>query len=1034
VGTFINLLPVHLQVDQGVSFRELLRQVRQNMLAVFDHSEVPFSELVATLRPARDASRTPFFPVLFNLMNVPLPPLTLDDIQVELFSTERRGAQFDLSLALEPVGSDLAAILEYNTDLYEAETPTRMLDHFCSLLAEGCNSPDLPLCQLNMLSSPERLQLLQGWNDTSADYPREACVQQLFTEQAQRTPERVGLEFENERWTYADLDQRANRLARLLREKGVGAETLVGICLERSAGMVLAVLATWKAGGAYVPLDPDFPSNRLDFMINDSGLKVVITDSALRSKLPHIGQDSICLDLDGTWIDSFSPDPLETVLSAESLAYVLYTSGSTGKPKGVQICHSAVVNFLCSMRVSPGISAEDVLLSVTSLSFDISVLELWLPLLNGARLAVASQRVAADGVCLSAEIEERGATIVQATPATWQMLILAGWGWCKGLKMLCGGEALPRVLAERLLDLGGELWNMYGPTETTIWSSITRVFPGEPIRIGPPIANTQFYILDAWGQPVPAGSSGELYIGGDGLARGYLNLPGLSAERFKIADLPPLGSIRIYQTGDLARWDADGRLEFLGRNDTQVKIRGFRVEIEEIETALKRHPRVSDAAVIAGQEGVEERRLAAYIVLNPGSDLLASELRGYLSQNLPSYMIPSLFTFLASLPLTPNRKVDRKALPRPDFSSAAGLTAFEPPCNELEARLVRLWEEVVDVHPVGVCDNFFELGGTSLMAIRLLAEVEKQLERSVPLTLLFEEGTVRHVATWLRGHQASLAWEVLVPIQPKGMKPPLFVVHPLDGDVTGFSHWVPGMDAEQPIYGLRAAGIDGISTPLETVEAMASRYIEAIRSIRPKGPYQLAGYCAGSLIAYEMAHQLAAEGETVTPLVLINLAPPGSGYIRLPYKPREWSRFLRNVPEWVRDILRLSLEDIAVRVRIRLPAFHIGARQNANLRIGEGAAFHLMMTPDDLREPILRYYHAMDRAFRSYRMGEYSGDVTILRTRRQPLFCSFDPSLGWKKFIRGRLTLLETPGSNTTIMTPLHARSFAKILNRCLED
>jgi amino acid adenylation domain-containing protein len=876
--------------------------------------------------------------------------------------------------------------------------------------------------------------MLRDWNDTALDYDRTACVHQLFSQQVQRTPERIALEYGAERWTYAALDQAANRLARLLRQNGVGPETLVGICLERSASMVLAVLAVWKAGGAYVPLDPAFPANRLDYMLSDSRLGVVISQTALRERLSLSGQQVIYLDQEQTQaqIAALSPEALDCAQSPEALAYVLYTSGSTGKPKGVQICQGSVVNFLTSMRITPGISCEDVLLSVTSLSFDISVLEIWLPLLNGARLVIAGQAVAADGQRLASEIDACGATLMQATPATWQMLILAGWKGRKGLKMLCGGEALPGALAERLLGLGGELWNMYGPTETTIWSSTTQVLPGAPIRLGPPIANTSFYILDSYRQPVPVGVAGDLYIGGDGLARGYLGQPELTQEKFVQMDLVPIGSRRIYQTGDLARWQPDGLLEFLGRNDTQVKIRGYRIETEEIETVLKRHSQVADAAVIAWQDSAMEKRLVAYLVARDGDEVPGTDLRRYLGQNLPPYMVPSFFVYLQSLPLTPNRKVDRKALPTPQMDSGSLAPAFVPPDTGLETELTAIWEEVLEARPVGVCDNFFERGGTSLMAIRLVAEVEKRLDRVVPLTLLFEEGTIRHMAAWISGNKPGRAWDVLIPLQPLGRRRPLFVVHPLDGDVSGFNLWSPVMEMDQPLYGLRAVGIDGISQPLETIQAMASHYIEAIRSIQPQGPYQIAGYCSGSLIAFEMARQLEVSGDLADPLLLINWAPPGSGYFRPPYRPTEWPRFLRNLPAWVADIARLSPEEINVRLRVHLPWLFPGTYHEPPLPIGEGAAFHLMMTPEELRGPLLKYYQTMDAAFRAYQMADYAGPATILRTRRQPLFCNFAPTLGWERYIHGKLTLVETPGSNTTILTPSYATDFAEVLKRCL--
>jgi amino acid adenylation domain-containing protein len=609
------------------------------------------------------------------------------------------------------------------------------------------------------LTELERQQRSLEWNQTAAEFPPDLCVQRLFEAQVERTPDKVAVVFEGEQLTYRELNSRANQLAHYLRLLGVKPDSLVGICLERGVGLVTGILGILKAGGAYVPLDPCYPAGRLKFMLQDSQAQVLLTESQLLYSLPPTPVPVICVDADRALIDREPDWNPQCTTSGGNLAYVIYTSGSTGQPKGVQIEHRSLVNFLFSMAREPGLHEQDVLLAVTTLSFDIAALEVFLPLTTGARLVVIRRQDAVDGRRLSMELVRNGATVMQATPATWRLLIESGWQGSKHLKILCGGEALARDLADQLAKRCGELWNMYGPSETTIWSTVCRIERlTTAISIGRPIANTQAYVLDHLQQPVPLGETGELYLGGAGLARGYLNRPELTAEKFVEDRFGAQPQGRLYRTGDLARWRPDGNLECLGRIDQQIKIRGFRIEPGEIEALLRQHPRVRQAAVVLRECSPGDQRLVAYIV--PASQLAmpsADELRAFLGDKLPEFMVPSAVVTMPALPLTPNGKVDRRALPLPSQLTQELPADFIPPRNELEERMCVLWAHVLHMNRVGIHDNFCHLGGHSLLMAQLIARIRSEMNCELAVRDVFDSPTVAELAALVDRRRGAAA-------------------------------------------------------------------------------------------------------------------------------------------------------------------------------------------------------------------------------------------------------------------------------------
>ena len=749
IGLFMNTLVFRAEMSGNQRFSELLAQVRQRALEAYAHQDLPFEKLVEELQPERDLSRSPLFQVMFVLQNVPsADALGFSDLRLSALDTDLPTSKFDLTLEMQETGRGLTGSLEYNTDLFDSATMKRMLGHFEVLLAGIVANPQQRLSELPLLSEPEREQLLVEWNRTEAAYPEGMCLHDQFEVQAQSTPDRVALVFGGAQLTYRELNARASQLARHLKELGVGPDVLVGICMERSLELMVGLLGIFKAGGAYVPLDPEYPQERLQVIIADARLSVLLTQDRLIDRLDHLNVPILSIDGDWLAIQRQPPSGELPRVDPDNLAYVTFTSGSTGRPKGVQIRHRAVVNFIETIRRTPGLHEDDAFVSVTTISFDISVLELFLPLLTGARLIVAAADVVRDGTQLARLATNNAATIMQGTPATWRLLLEAGWQGSEDFKILIGGQALGRELATQLLGGRTQVWNMYGPTETTIWSTVDQVHPTpEPITIGRPIANTQLYVLDRASNPLPVGIPGELYIGGDGVSRGYRERPELTAASF--VPSPFEAGRRLYRTGDRARYLSDGRVEFQGRIDHQVKIRGFRIELGEIEATLERHPAIRQAVATVREDKSGTERLCAYIVPDDEIVPAALELRQFVAGKLPEYMVPSSFTTLESIPLTPNGKVDRRALPAPDHGAAEPGGAYAAPRTPHEQIVSGIWCDVLGLERIGVHDNFFHVGGHSLLATQVMSRMNSAFGTNLGLRQLFESPTVAGLATHL---------------------------------------------------------------------------------------------------------------------------------------------------------------------------------------------------------------------------------------------------------------------------------------------
>ncbi|HEX8872059.1 MAG TPA: amino acid adenylation domain-containing protein, partial [Candidatus Acidoferrum sp.] len=742
IGFFANTLALRTRLDGGVTFQELVSRVKETALGAYAHQDMPFEKLVEELRPERSLSHNPLVQVFFALQNAPMEAMRLKGLQLEAIETNTKTAKGDLYFSIVETPTGLRGRMEYNTDLFEAATIERMLGHYQALLEAAVASPTVPVSELPLLTGAERQQLLCGWNATDFDYPRDLCLHELFEQQAAKTPEAIACVFAEQQISYSELNQKANQLAHYLQKRGARPGERIGIFVERSLEMMIGLLGIQKSGAAYVPLDPSYPAERLRLTLDDAQVKVLVTQESLLASMPEHQAEVLCLDRDWPAIAQESSANAKSGATPEDLVYVIFTSGSTGRPKGVQVPHRAVVNLMTFMADELRMGANDVFPALASFAFDMCIPELYLALVSGGRVVIGEKHLAGNGEELSALLRKHGATIVHATPTTWNLLLECGFSG-QGLKRVIGAEPVPRDLCTRLLEAYPSLYNFYGPTETTVWSAFHHFRSAdEPLVVGKPLANTQIYILDKQLQPVPIGIPGEIHIAGDGVTCGYLNRPELTAEKFIRDPFSAKPGAKMYKTGDLGRYLMDGRIEFQGRIDNQVKVRGYRIELGEIETVLGKHPSVQECVVIAREDVQGDKRLVGYVVPVAGQTVNASELRTWVKERLPEYMVPVAVVSMERLPLSPNGKVDRKNLPAPEYRRPELEGEYEQARTPAEEVMAGIWAEVLKLDQVGVHDDFFALGGHSLLATQVVSRVRQAFQVELPLRALFEAPTV----------------------------------------------------------------------------------------------------------------------------------------------------------------------------------------------------------------------------------------------------------------------------------------------------
>jgi amino acid adenylation domain-containing protein len=1035
IGFFLNTLALRVDLSGDPNFRELLARVRRTALEAYGNYELPFEMLLEEIRPARDLSRSPVFQVMFTLQSAPTATIQLRDLKWASRELDTGTAKFDLFMVLQEKGQELGGYVEYNSSLFELATIKRMLRHFENLLQGVTVDPNQTISHLPLLDAEERHQLVVGWNDTRAAYPSDQCIHQLFEDQAGRTPEQVAIIFGSDRLNYRELNQRANQLAHKLKSLGVGRESLVGVFLERSTNMVVALLGILKAGGAWVPLDPSYPKDWLEFILQDSEASVVVTEENFVAELPK-KIAAICLDRDWAEIAREKDHNPANSVTSDDVAYVIYTSGSTGRPKGVLGLHRGAVNRFSWMWTEYPFDAGEVCCQKTSLNFVDSIWEIFGPLLQGVPNVIIPDEVVKDPLELVRVLAGEQVSRIVLVPSLLRVLIdaysEAGRGENKSSEWrpklwISSGEALEHALCRQFQEVFPEsrLLNLYGSSEVTADVTCQPVHDipqnAATVPIGRPIANTQVHVLDSRLQVVPAGVVGEIYVGGDNLARGYHRRPELTAEKFissPLAEFPE----NLYRTGDRGRRRQNGVIEYLGRVDHQVKIRGFRIELGQIEFALMKHKAVQAAVVTVHESEAGDKSLVAYVVGKAKRQLPAEDLRSFLRQSLPEHMVPLHFVILSELPLMPNGKVDRKALPKPD----AGMRLVErgkalAPRNHTEAELAKVVRSVLGRGPVGVDENFFQLGFHSLLVSRLLLRVNRAFARALTLADIFRAPTIEQLARVIDEQDVSPLLQGVVPIRQSGGRPGLFCVR--GGAV--FRPLANCLRADQPFLGLNlpAEVLEELPKPYR-IEDLADAFIRVMRGVQPLGPYYLTGLCVNGVIAYEMARQLEERGERVGLLALFDSQNPICYWDYKDYRLRYISVKTKFHMEKLR---RVGLRDVPTYVRERWEG--VERRLNAF----KWKFFHSSRRPGSLEdaEGLSPIVHPASWA---YRPKPYSGKIVLFQSTDWPDAPYWDYEQGWRNFAMGGIQTYRIPGAHLDMFTEPNCKTVAEKLTLHIEE
>jgi amino acid adenylation domain-containing protein len=1027
VGHCVNLLPIRTQVQSSWTFLEYLSNRKKELLDDYEHQLYTFGNLIQHLNIPRDPSRIPLVPVIFNIDMGMDNQVQFSGLSYELFSNPRKYENFELFLNLTNKGKDLIFEWSYNTDLFKKDTVAYWMEGFLGLLEDLTTSPQLKIEEIEFNRNFNQAKLLE-WNATDMELPVQDSFLELFFQQIEKNPQKRALITPQKEFNYEELGWAALDISQKIKGLEIGKGEVVGILLDRNEKLLPALLGVLMSGCAYIPLDPSFPKERIQFMLQNSGASLLIVEGELMWEEP-LSIKKLLLET----LNPSSPSHLPKIQYPDSadLAYILYTSGSTGLPKGVKVSHLNLLNFLVSMGHQPGLKPDDVLLAITTISFDIAGLELFLPLTTGASIVLADRESTKDGRLLLKLIDRYGVTCMQATPATWRMLLVSGWDSPRTLKVLCGGEALPIDLAARLLDLVGPFWNVYGPTETTIWSTVKEITGQEDISIGRPIANTQIYILDEILRPCSIGTVGEICIGGFGVALGYHQREDLNKEKF-IAD-PFRKRGTIYRTGDLGKFLPNGEIVCLGRMDYQVKIRGYRIELGEIEAKLNQIPGIRQAVVNSFSNINGNNSLAAYLVLAPEVsdrfyEKILIEIKGKLKESLPDYMIPSDWMILEKLPLTQNNKVDRKSLPLPVQKKNNPTSELKDLTSPFQQTIANIWAKVLGKDKFSPKSNFFDLGGHSLLAVEMMVILEKETGFKLPITKLFQFPILEDFAQQIYTKETKdVSWNSVVPIQTQGDKIPLFLIHGAGANITPFYNLAQHLSVDQPVYGIQSKGLDGVEEPLETIESMAAYYLAEIRKVFPKGPFHVGGQSFGSYVAFEIAKQLKYKQEGVGKVILFDVPA---------YQ-------LESNPDGLGRIKQKINQQIEKRViDIQLAMFNPDAfkRMKKNSFLRKGSFFKRWLGIDkdkkasDLFVTIEKLREINHKAMDNYLLSRYDGDIILFKAKIKTFWVKDDEYYGWKPYANNVLAIEMEGDHNSMVDDPALVDGFAKKLQVLLDE
>lgn len=1016
IGFFVNTLALRIDLSGDLTFRELLARVREASLGAYANQDLPFEMLVEKLRPVRDPSRNPIFQVVFALQNLPEADSHRSDLIIKPVDVKTGRAQFDLALEVTEVDRQIYASLVYNTDLFDAQAMQLMAEHFKVLLAGLTAGVGGPISALPLLTEAESRRLLIEWNDTQAKLGEEVRVHRLFEAQVERTPEAIALVFAGRCMSYEELNQRANRLAHHLLELGVGPELLVGLMMERSIEMIVGLLGILKAGAAYVPLDPASPLARLAPVLDDARISVLLTDRPSSASLPSSYRGRVIrLDVEE---DNLLQGPHRNPpcrVTGDNAAYVIYTSGSTGTPKGVLLAHRGVCNVVAALVQGFVIDRESCVLQFASLSFDASVEEIFTVLTTGARLCLARRETLLSARDLVELVRTENVTVATMPPS---LLAVLSPEQFPILETVCSaGERCPADVAARW-SKGRRFVNGYGPTETSVIATTYEQgddVVGEP-PIGHPVSNTQLYLLDHALNLVPTGAAGELHIGGVGLARGYLGRPDLTAGKFIPNPFSAKPGARLYKTGDVARYLLDGNVRFLGRCDDQLKLRGFRIEPGEIEAMLRGHEAVLDVAVLPGEDRRGDKCLVAYVVPKPDLVLTGEELRHFSQHRVPEYMVPSSFVLLDELPLLTNGKLDRVSLGAKSIMQVERVGVRIGPRDLFEAQLAAIWEDLLQVES-DVRDNFFDLGGHSLLVVQLLERVEQATGKRLNVAALFNAPTIEAMAQLLRRHTSLPEPSPLVALQPRGALTPCFFVHPAGGSVLPYIALSRALGSERPFYAL-----EGTSGERQ-IELMAAHYVEAVRAVRPDGPYLLGGWSTGGVVVFEMARQLQLSGAPVAMVALLDSVAPGAGTVV--DSKALITGFVLNLGVPL-DLLGPPPEQI----------FQAQTEEQLEWVLDQAQAAQVL--PPDMSIVHLRHlfdlYHSDINAVEIYRPPASPVSLLLLRAADEDDWEVENREAGWSRLSTGELEVYSVPGNHLTMMRPPHVSTLAEILRKHVQQ
>ncbi|MGL5835303.1 MAG: non-ribosomal peptide synthetase, partial [Waterburya sp.] len=955
---------------------------------------------------------------------------------------QNNNVESDLILTIprsEQKSDSFLSYLSYNTKVFSPQQIALMLDQWKTLV-EGIASYDSrPVSQVSLLSSSAKKRLLTEWNQSAADYPTDLCIHQLFEARVVEDTDAIAVVCQEKSLTRGELNHRANQLAHHLQQLGVQPETLVGICLERSLEMAIAVFAVLKAGGAYVPLDPNYPAARLNYLLEDAQVDVLLTQAKLLERLPETSAQIICLDRDGDTKALQDKNPTSPVQS-HNLAYVIYTSGSTGNPKGVAIEHHSAANTLFDLEERFAMQPQDSVLAVSSLSFDLSVYDLFGVLGSGGTMVIPQPASCPDPEHWLELIAREQVTIWNSAPALLELLVnyLISFGQqlpaSLRLILLSGDRINPNLVVQlQCLNPQLQIISLGGATEASIWSicyPITQNWSAEKaIPYGRPLHNQSFYILDSQQQLVPIGVTGELYIGGVGVARGYLHRPELNASKFIANPFLQQNSLsqsdrgnRLYKTGDLGRYFADGNIEFLGRIDNQVKIRGVRIELGEIEATLLQCPEIQETLVTVNSSNPEQSSLVAYSILKPNSTLTSQQLRDLLKTQLPEFAIPAALIFLDAFPLTPNGKVDLKALPTNQTTQLEIQSNLSSIPDSLEGQLSQIWSRILNIQPIARDDNFFELGGNSLLALRLFEQIQKVFGKNLPLATLFTAPTIAQLARVMHDQGWSAPWSTLVSIQPHGNKPPFFCIHPVGGNVLTYYALAEAMGTDRPFYGLQSRGLDGKQAPSTSIEAMAVDYLQEIKSIQPQGPYYLGGHSFGGFVAYEIALQLEKNGEQVAVLALLDCLGPK---VAKKYKPAQQLQIhLNNLAQ---SSAIESLSYLKARIAGSLSKLVLSSIQEKYFELTTS-----FLSPKERSLVILEHHnYELIRKYRKNLCQVYGGKIILFRAKIRTVEGYYAPSGGWSGLALGGVDVHDIDGDHLKmVLQPEIASILVKEMNK----